>query len=197
MEIGDVRRMLWGMNMALRTLLVPVLLLASCAAPATVSSPPPSPTAPVATAAATTSASAAIATQVVFAASECTNATATTRQVIERYFALSTSNSAQAVTDCFAKLWRDKNNANPTFAESAALWSHSGPATNVVATPVDVVNGCDRFRVTAQMPPDSSWMKGQTAGQGFFSVGPEAGRMRIYEIATALTNASATALRCG
>jgi hypothetical protein len=188
--------MLWGMNTALRTLLVPVLLLASCAAPAAVSSSPPSPTATVATAAATTSAPAATASQVVFAPSECTNATATTRQVVERYFALSTSNSAQAVTDCFAKVWRDKNNANPTFAESAALWSHSGPATNVVVTPVDVVNGCDRFRVTAQMPPESSWMKGQTGGQGFFSVGPEAGRMRIYEIGTALVNASATTLRC-
>jgi hypothetical protein len=185
------------MNTAVCALLVPVLLLASCAAPAAVSSPPPSPTAPVATTAATTSAPAAPATQAVFAASECTNATATTRQVVERYFALSTSNSAQAVTDCFAKVWRDKNDANPTFAESAALWSRSGPATNVVLTPVDVVNGCDRFRVTAQMPPDSFWMKGQTGGQGSFSVGPESGRMRIYETSTALANASSTALRCG
>lgn len=189
--------MLWSMNKALRVLLVPALLLASCAAPAAVSSPPPSPTAPVAITAATRSAPTATATQVDFAASECTNAAATTRQVVERYFALSTSSSAQAVTDCFAKVWRDKNNANPTFAESAALWSHSGPATNVVVTPVDVVNGCDRFRVTTQMPPDSFWMKGQTGGQGFFSVGAEGGRMRIYDASTALTNASSTALRCG
>jgi hypothetical protein len=180
------------MKMHLRALLPAALLAASCAAPAAVTpSAPPTPTI-----AAAASSSAPVATPI-FAANECTTATATTRQVIERYFALSTSNSAQAVTDCFAKVWRDKNNANPTFAESASLWSHSGPATNVVVTPVDVVNGCDRFRVAAQMPPDSFWMKGQTGGQGFFSVGPEAGRMRIYETSTALTNASGTALRCG
>lgn len=171
--------------MHLRASLLVTLLAASCAAPAAVtpSAPPTTPTIAVAA-----TSSAAVATTI-FAATECTTATATTRQVIERYFALSTSNSTQAVTDCFAKVWRDKNNANPTFADSAALWSHSGPATNVVVTPVDVVNGCDRFRVVAQMPLDSFWMKGQTGGQGFFSVGPEAGRMRIYEIATALTNA--------
>ena len=163
--------------MPVRALLLAVLFLASCATPAATAAQAP-----------------------VFAASECTNATATARQVIERYFALSTSNSAVAVTDCFAKVWREKNatgvNAN-AFADSAALWSHSGPATNVIVTPVDVVNGCDRFRVSAQMPADSFWMKGQTGGQGFLSVGAESGRIRIYEASTALANASSTALRCG
>jgi hypothetical protein len=198
MDLDDAGHTLRGMNMPLRALLLSILLLASCAAPVAVSSSSPAPSAPLATAAVTTSAPATTASAApVFAATECTSATATTRQVIERYFALSTSNNAQAVIDCFAKVWRDKNDANPTFAESAALWSHSGPATNVVVTPLDVVNGCDRFRVTAQMPPDSAWMKGQTSGQGFFSVGPEAGRMRIYEIGTALVNASAATLRCG
>jgi len=139
---------------------------------------------------------AASSTSQVFAATECTTASATAAQVIERYFALSTSNSAQAVTDCFAKVWRDKNDTNPTFAESAGLWSQSGPATNVVVTLLEVVNSCDRFRASAQMPPDSFWMKGQSGGRAFFSVGPEAGRMRIYEISTALTNESATTLRC-
>lgn len=127
-----------------------------------------------------------------FAATECTAATATTRQVIERYFALSTSNNTQAVTDCFAKVWRDKTGA--AFTESAAQWSHSGPATGLVITFMDAVNGCDRFGVNAQManPPNSA-----TRVPPFFSVGAEAGRMRIYETSTALTNASSTTLRCG
>lgn len=185
-----------GMKMQLRALILPALLLASCAAPAVVtSSPTTSPTVAAATAVATAVAPVVtVAPPPIFAASECTSGTATARQVIERYFALSTSNNAQAVTDCFAKSWRDKS---AQFADSAALWSHSGPATSVVVTAADAVNGCDRFRVTAQMPNDSFWMRGQTGGQGFFSVGAEAGRVRIYEIATALANASLTTLRCG
>ncbi len=131
----------------------------------------------------------------VFAASECTNSTATTRQVIERYFALSTSNNVQAVSDCFAKAWRDRNGTG--FADSVALWSHSGPATNLVITFGDAVNGCDRFNVSAEMQPDSFWMRGQSGGSAFFSVGAEAGRMRIYETSSALTNPSNTVLRCG
>lgn len=177
------------------------LLAASCAAPAvtTMSAASPRVAAVTATAAASTPVP-TVAPSSAFAASECTNATATTRQVIERYFALSTSNNAQAVTDCSAKVWRDGNatGVNATaFADSGALWSRSGPATNLVVTLLDVVNGCDRFRVTAQMPPDSWWMRGQTGGQGFFSVGAEAGRMRIYQISTALANESLTTLRCG
>jgi hypothetical protein len=58
---------------------------------------------------------------------------------------------------------------------------------------VDTVNGCDRFSVTAQMPNNRFW----TGGQVFFSVGAEAGRMRIHESGSALLNASNTTLRCG
>lgn len=186
------------MTVPVRTLVLLGLLAAACTAPAGNNPSTPSPTVAAVTAAASTTVPTAAASATV-ATSECTSATATTRQVIERYFALSTSNSAQAVTDCFAKLWRDRNatGVNATaFADGAVLWSRSGPATNLVVTLLDVVNGCDRFRVTAQMPPDSWWMRGQTGGQGFFSVGPEAGRMRIYEIATALANESLTTLRC-
>ena len=174
------------MKIQLRALLLAALLATSCAAPAAVTpSVPPTPTIAVAP-----TSSAAVATPP-FAATECTTATATTRQVIERYLALSTSNSTSAVTDCFAKAWRDKTSS---FAEGAAAWSHSGPATGVGITLMDVVNGCDRFGVNAQItnPPSSAFRV-----PPFFSVGPEAGRMRIYETSTALTNASGTALRCG
>jgi len=188
-------------KMPLRALFASVLLVAACTTPAAIMAPATSPTVAAATTTPTASvAGTPAAPSPAFAASECTNATASTRQVIERYFALSTSNSAQAVTDCFAKVWREKNatgvNVN-AFADGAALWSHAGPATNLVFTFGDAVNGCDRFRVSAQMPADSFWMKGQTGGQGFFSVGAESGRMRIYEISTALANASSTTLRCG
>ena len=196
MELDELRRTLRRMNRYLRALLVPVFFLASCAAPLAVSSSSPAPNAPLTTVAVLTSAPTAIALTPVFAAGECTTATATTPQVIERYFALSTSNSAQAVTDCFAKVWRDQHNVNPTFAEGAASWSHSGPATNVVVTLLNVANGCDRFHVSAQMPPDSFWMKGQSGGKAFFTVGPEAGRMRIFEIGTALLNAQNATTTC-
>ena len=177
------------MKVSLRALTIFSLLLASCGG-SVATSPTRSPTVAAATPASTASAPATVATpSSPIGASECTSSTATTRQVVERYFALSTSNDSHAVTDCFAQSWRKRN---AQFAEAAALWSHSGPATDLVVTPVDVVNGCDRFRVSAQMPSNSFW-----TGQQFFSVGAEGGQARIYETATALANASATTLRCG
>ena len=129
----------------------------------------------------------------VFAASECTNAIATTRQVIERYLALSTSNNPQAVIDCFAKVWRDKHDTNPTFADYAAIWSKSGPVTNVTITFGDTVNGCDRFGVNAQLSNPSA---GVYQAPLFLTVGPEAGRPRIFEGGTALVNPSLATTRC-
>ncbi len=129
-----------------------------------------------------------------FAASECTNATVTTRQVIERYFALSASNNAEAVIDCFAKVWRDKHDTNPTFADSAALWSHAGPATNVVIRFLDTVNGCDRFGVSAQMAnygPNNAFTVAP-----FITIGPEAGVPRIFEGGTGLVNTQLATTTC-
>jgi hypothetical protein len=184
-------------------LLVPVLLLASCAAPAT--SSPGSPTATLATVAAPTSTSAATAststpattaTAPAFAASQCTSATASTRQVIERYFSLSTSNSAQAVTDCFAKAWREKNatgvNVN-AFADASALWSRAGPPTDLVITFLDAVNGCDRYFVAAKMA--SGFPIGQ-GGSEFITIGPESGTPRIFEVTTGLVNAQSATTTC-
>ena len=156
------------MSIRLRGVILSGLFAASCSAPAVVA---PTPT-----------------TAPTFAASECTSPTATTRQIIERYFALSTSNDAQAVTDCFARVWRDKT---ATFAEGAALWARSGPATSVTITFVDAVNGCDRFGVNAQLSNPAFRVP------PFFSVGTEAGRPRIYETSTALANSGSTTLRCG
>jgi hypothetical protein len=177
------------------------LVLATCAAPAVAPSPTATPTVASATATATASAAAAVTSlpaglPPIFAASECTSATATTRQVIERYLALSTSNNPQAVLDCFATVWREKNatgvNVN-NFADFAAAWSKAGPVTNVTIRFVDTVNGCDRFGVGAQLANPSAVVYQVPP---FFSVGPEAGRMRIYEESTGLPNASATTLHC-
>jgi len=156
----------------------------SSAAPATTAIPSASATAP---------ATAAAAPSPVFAASECTNAAATTRQVIERYLALSTSGNAPAATDCFAQVWRDKHDTNPRFADFAETWSKSGPVTSVVITFVDTVNGCDRFGVNAQLSNPSA---GVFQVPLFFTVGPEAGRARIFEAGTALVNTSLATTRC-
>ena len=153
-------------------------------APATTATPTASPTAPV---------TATTAPSPVFAASECTNAAATTRQVIERYLALSTSGNAPAATDCFAQVWRDKHDTNPRFADFAETWSKSGPVTSVVITFVDTVNGCDRFGVNAQLSNPSA---GVFQVPLFFTVGPEAGRARIFEAGTALVNTSLATTRC-
>ena len=37
------------------------------------------------------------------------------------------------------------HNVDPTFAESAARWSQAGPASGLVITFLDTVNGCDRI----------------------------------------------------
>jgi hypothetical protein len=155
---------------------------------------PPSPTPTVATA--TAAATASVAPSPVFAASECTSATATTRQVIERYLALSTSNNVQAVTDCFAKVWLDKAGTplpGNSFADFAASWSKAGPVTNVTITFGDTVNGCDRFGVGAQLANPSAFVYQVPP---FFTVGPEAGRPRIFETGSALLNQSLATTRC-
>lgn len=124
----------------------------------------------------------------------------TTQAVIERYFALSTSNNAQAVTDCFAQVWRERNatgvNVN-TFANFAAAWSKAGPVTNVTITFIDTVNGCDRFGVGAQLAnpfPNPSAFVYQVPP--FFTVGPEAGVPRIFETGTGLVNTQSVTTTC-
>ena len=173
-------------------MILAAMLAASCApsTTATLSQPSPTVVAPAATVMATSGAVPVPG----FAAAECTTATATTRQVIERYFALSTSNNAQPVIDCFAKVWRDKNDTNPTFAESASRWSQTGPASGLVITLIDTVKGCDRFRVTAQMATYGT--NNAFSVPPFFTVGPEAGRVRIFETSTGLVNQQAATTTC-
>jgi hypothetical protein len=177
-------------------LLLVGLIVASCGGSSgtTASSPTIPPTTSAATTTAPTPAPTTAAPTVVatsstgIAATDCTNPTATTRQVVERLFALSTGNDARAVTDCYAQSYRDKN---PNFAASASDWSHQGPATDVVVTPLDVVNGCDRFKAEAKMPNNPFW-----PGQAYYTVGPEVGRPRIYDTGSGLPVPAATIVRC-
>ena len=118
----------------------------------------------------------------------------TTQTVIERYFALSTSNDAQAVIDCFAKVWRDMHNVDPTFAESAARWSQAGPTSGLVITFLDTVNGCDRYGVRAQMATYGTNNAFSVAP--FITVGPEAGVPRIFESGTGLVNQQLATTTC-
>jgi hypothetical protein len=174
------------------------VLALSCAAPAVAtSSQPPLPTvaAPTASVVATAAPSPARPSATA-APGLCSNPQMTTRAVIGRYFDLSTSGDVQAVSDCFAKAWRERNatgvNVN-AFADGAALWSHAGPATAVIITLMDVVNGCDRFSVNAQMANAPS-----TAFRvpSFFTVGRERGTSRIFETGTALVNAQSATTAC-
>lgn len=120
----------------------------------------------------------------------------TTQAVIERYFALSTSDDVQAVIDCFAKEWRGKNatgvNVN-TFTDAAARWSHAGPATDLGITFLDAVNGCDRYSVGAKMA--SGFPIGQS-GSEFITIGPESGTPRIFEVGTGLVNTQIATTTC-
>lgn len=130
------------------------------------------------------------------AAPSCTNPEMTTRAVIERYFDLSTSNSVQAVIDCFAVSWREKNATGPngnTFTDAAARWSHAGPASDLVITLQDGTNGCDRYFVAAKMADGFPIGQG---GSAFITIGPAGGTPRIFEIGTALANAQLATTTC-
>lgn len=130
------------------------------------------------------------------AAASCTNPEMTTRAVIERYFDLSTSNSVQAVIDCFAVSWREKNATGPngnTFTDAAARWSHAGPASDLVITLQDGTNGCDRYFVAAKMADGFPIGQG---GSAFITIGPAGGTPRIFEIGTALANAQLATTTC-
>lgn len=185
------------MNARARAFIVPVLLLASCGSltssptgspgSALAAAKPPSPVQSAASPSPVVPTAASPSPVVV--ASDCTGTRATTRQVVERLFDLSTSNDARAVSDCYARAYRDKD---PNFAESAALWSRQGPATDLVITLVDVVNGCDRYRVTARMPNNPFW----SSGQQFYWVGLESDRPRIFETGTGLVRADLAITRC-
>jgi hypothetical protein len=124
----------------------------------------------------------------------CSNPRMTPEAVIERYFELSTSKDPRAVSDCFAKPYREHFVRNPTWDEVTTMWASAGPAAGLVITYLDRVNGCDRFRVTAQMATYGTNNAFSVAP--FFTVGPEGGTPRIFETGTALVNTQSATTTC-
>lgn len=168
-----------------RALLIVAISLASCTG--TNSAAPPSSRV-VATPTSITLASPPTSTPSA-ATTACSDAGATSAQVVDRYFQLSTSGNVVAITDCFALSWRTR----PSFPDGAQRWSTAGPPSDIVIRPLDRANGCDRLSVSAHLANASAVNWG---GSAFFTVGPESGRTRIYEITTALVAADQATTTC-
>jgi hypothetical protein len=107
--------------------------------------------------------------------------------VIERYYQLSDGGTVAAITDCFARVWRDRNR---NFNEGASQWRLAGPAFGVVIRRLDAINGCERFSGSATMRGNTN----QTTS--YFIIGPESGRTRIYAIQTALARPELETTAC-
>jgi len=119
----------------------------------------------------------------------CSNPQMTTQAVIERYFELSTSKDPRAVSDCFAAPYREHFVKNPTWDEVTTMWASAGPAAGLqIRRMGDNGRGCDLFEVTVQMPNQRV--------APFFSVGPEGGTPRIFEMGTALVNNQIATTTC-
>jgi hypothetical protein len=151
--------------------------------------PPASPTAtatPYQTVSAATTA-AAVRTPRVGA---CSDARATTRQVLDRYFSFTTSGDVAAVLDCFAKVYREQRD----MEFSANRWVRAGPLASLSIRYLDTVNGCDRFAAQYQfVTPDPGWPNGFSI---FYSVGPESGVARIFDSGTGLAAPEITRVSC-
>ncbi len=120
----------------------------------------------------------------------CTSAGATSRQLLDRYFSLTTSGDVAATLDCFAKAYRDIGD----MGSSADRWANAGPLSRLSIRYVDTVKGCDRYATSYQfVTPDPGWPDGFSI---FFSVGPESGVVRIFDRGTALASAEATRVAC-
>ncbi len=120
----------------------------------------------------------------------CTSAQATSRQLLDRYFALTTSGDTGAVLDCFARVYRDKGD----MEFSANRWANAGPLSRLSVRYLDRVNGCDRFATQYQfVTPDPGWPGGFSI---FLTVGLEAGVMRIFDGGTALAAPEYTLVAC-
>jgi len=111
--------------------------------------------------------------------------------MLDRYFALTTSGDVAAILDCFAMVYRDKGD----MEFSATRWANAGPLRKLSIDFVDHVKGCDRFDARYEfVNPDPNFPAGARI---FYSVGPEAGVMRIFDGGTGLAAAEYTLVSCG
>jgi hypothetical protein len=120
----------------------------------------------------------------------CTSPQFTTRQMLDRYFSLTTSGDVPAALDCFAKIYRDKGD----IEFSASRWVSAGALSSLKISYVDAVNGCDRYATQFQFAnPDPLFPDGFGI---FYTVGPESGVMRIFDGGTGLARADLVTTVC-
>jgi hypothetical protein len=121
----------------------------------------------------------------------CTSPQLTSRQMLDRYFSLTTSGDVPAALDCFAKVYRDKGD----IEFSASRWVNAGAISSLKISFVDRANGCDRYSTQFQFAnPDPLFPDGFSI---FYTIGPEAGVMRIFDGGTGLAAPEYTYVACG
>jgi hypothetical protein len=160
-------------------LVLVALLLAACTAPAnsrTVA--PASATAPTVTPTVTATASAP-------GASRCTSPQTTTRAVVQRYFELAGSGDAAAIRDCFAAPIRQ----TADFDASMSRWADpANKMTSFDISFIDQAKGCDRYSVN---------FRGAAGANGAaYSVGPESGTPRIFNVTQQLPRPEFATVTC-
>jgi hypothetical protein len=124
----------------------------------------------------------------------CTTTASKGEDVLAALFRLASSADARSVADCYAASYRSKYVS--TFNDVAARWSQSGPAQVFNIRKIDRVQGCERFAVEAELDRGHTvaWIGRMTV---FYSVGLDAGRMRIWDGGTALAAPEYTTIVCG
>ena len=126
-------------------------------------------------------------------ADACTTTGSQGEDVLVALFRLASSGDGRSVADCYAAPYRTQH---ATFDDLAGRWSRSGPAQVFSIRKIDRVNGCDRFAVEAQLDHGEAvaWVGRMTI---FYSVGPDVGRMRIWDGGTGLAAPEYTTMVCG
>jgi hypothetical protein len=174
-------------HVAIQALRIALVLVVACSAPPAVAPAAPTASAALPTAFASSTPSAPPSrTSVGSRVGACTDPQTSSRGVIERYFALSTSGDAAAVNDCFTAAWRARN---ADFDEGAERWAVSGPVTDLQIGFLDRTLGCDRYSINAKLA---------IGAFGFYAlVGLDGDRQRIHETGTALVRPELATTRCG
>ena len=169
----------------LAPLIVAVALVAGCTGATAVPPPTARPTVPLDRTAGVTPTP-----RITAKIGGCTSPAYTSRQLLDRYFSLTATGDTAAVIDCFAKRYRDQGD----IQFSAERWASAGRLASLSIRYVDNVKGCDRYAAQFQfVVPDPGRPEGFYV---FYSVGPEAGTMRIFDGATGLPTAENTLVSC-
>lgn len=125
-------------------------------------------------------------------ATDCSSSGMSTRRVLERLFELSAGGNPRAITDCYTAEWRSRD---PNFDAASERWSTAGPAVRLEIDFLDRANGCDRFRVNAQLA-NGERIGWSGARLQFYVVAPSGTKPRIAEVASALVRPDVASTTC-